>query len=86
LSTNKPGFVKHQIKEIQSGYGYLTEQEVAGVVQELLSYGVTFITEEQFGGSYLKAIQIVTSQMGATHETTASSWWHDTTYADARRN
>ena len=67
---------------LQSGYGYLTEQEVADVVQELLSLGVTFITEEQFGGSYLQAIQSVTSQMNATHETTASSWWFDTTYAD----
>ncbi len=67
---------------LQSGYGYLTEQEVAGVVQELLSLGVTFISEEQFGGSYLQAIQTATSQTGAIHETTASSWWHDTTYAD----
>ena len=67
---------------LQSGYGYLTEQELADVVQELLSLGVTFITEEQFGGSYLQAIQTVTSQMGATHETTASSWWFDTVYAD----
>ncbi|MCD4794520.1 MAG: T9SS type A sorting domain-containing protein [Bacteroidales bacterium] len=67
---------------LQSGYGYLTEQEVADVVQELLSLGVTFISEEQFGGSYLQAIQTVTSQMGATHETTASSWWFDTVYAD----
>ncbi|MCK4663310.1 MAG: T9SS type A sorting domain-containing protein [Bacteroidales bacterium] len=67
---------------LQSGYGYLTELEVASVVQELLSLGVTFITEEQFGGSYLQAIQTATSQMGATHETTASSWWFDSSYAD----
>ncbi|MFC2151470.1 T9SS type A sorting domain-containing protein [Bacteroidota bacterium] len=67
---------------LQSGYGYLTEQEVASVVQEILSLGVTFITEEQLGYSYLQAIQSATSQVGATHETTSYLWWNDTIYAD----
>ncbi|MFC2096376.1 FlgD immunoglobulin-like domain containing protein [Bacteroidota bacterium] len=67
---------------LQSGYGYLTEEEVADVVQELLSLGVTFISEEQFGYSYLQAIQSVTSQIDAIHETTNYLWWDDPTCAD----
>jgi len=66
----------------QSGFEYLTEEEVAAVVQEVLSLGVTLITEEQFGGSYLQAIQSIVSEMGATHETTAGVWWPNTTIAD----
>ena len=66
----------------QTGFEYLTEEELATVVQEVLTLGVTQISEEQFGGSYLQAIQAVTSQMGATHETTAGLWWTNTTVAD----
>lgn len=66
----------------QTGFGYITEQELADVVEEVLSLGVTMLTEEQFGSTYLQAIQNVTSQMGAIHETTAGLWWPDTAYAD----
>jgi len=67
---------------LQSGFGYLTEVEVAAVVQEVLDLGVTMITEEQFGGSYLQAIQLVVAQAGGIHETTAGIWWPHDIYAD----
>lgn len=66
----------------QLGVGYMTEEEVADVVQEVLSFGVSLISEEQFGGSYLRAIQTATQEMDATHETTAGIWWADPTIAD----
>lgn len=64
------------------GVGYITEQELAAVVAEVLSFGVPLISEEQFGGSYLRAIDSVTSAMGATHETTAGVWWAQPGIAD----
>ncbi|MCP4582303.1 MAG: hypothetical protein GY839_11875 [candidate division Zixibacteria bacterium] len=66
----------------QTGFGYLTEAEVGEVVQEVLALGVTMISEEQFGGSYLQAIQEATSQSGAIHETTAGMWWTYDVFAD----
>lgn len=66
----------------QTGFGYITEEELADVVQDVLLLGITQISEEQFGGSYMQAIQTVTSQMGAMHETTALLWWQLTAVAD----
>ncbi len=57
------------------GVGYLTPEEVAQVVQEVLDLGVTLVTEEQFGSDYLQAIQATTTAAGATHETTAGLWY-----------
>jgi hypothetical protein len=57
------------------GVGYITEDELSDVIIDVLSLGVDQITEEQFGRSYLEAIQATTSMMGATHETTAGIWW-----------
>jgi hypothetical protein len=68
----------------QLGVGYMTEEEVADVVREVLSLGVSLISEEQFGGSYLQAIQTATQEFDATHETTAGVWWIDPTIADAQ--
>jgi len=66
------------------GVGYITEDEISEIVKEVLSLGITLISEEQFGKSYLHAIQSTISQMGATHETTAGYWWPDSTIADAQ--
>ena len=41
----------------------------------MLAFGVNRITEEQFGASYLRAIQTATQESGAIHETTAGVWW-----------
>lgn len=68
----------------QLGVGYMTEDEVADVVREVLGFGVSLISEEQFGGSYLRAIQTATQEFDATHETTAGVWWIDPTIADAQ--
>jgi hypothetical protein len=64
------------------GVGYITEQEMAAVVADVLSLGVPLISEEQFGSSYLRAIDSVTSAMGAIHETTAGIWWTHAGIAD----
>jgi len=66
------------------GVDPLTEDELADVVREVLSYGVTLISEEQFGATYLRAIQQATQEFGATHETTAGVWWTDDTIADTQ--
>lgn len=68
------------IAESNGGHGvpgvdYMTEDEVAQVVRDVLSFGVTRVTEEQFGSSYLYAIQSVTQEFGAIHESTSSVWW-----------
>ncbi len=64
------------------GVDFMTEDEVADVVREVLALGVNRITEEQFGASYLRAIQAATQESGAIHETTAGVWWPDSTIAD----
>jgi len=58
-----------------AGVGYISPEEVAQVVQEVLDLGVVLISEEQFGSGYLQAIQSTTSEAGATHETTAALWY-----------
>lgn len=60
-----------------AGVGYITVDELGSVVQEVLSYGVPLISEEQFGGGYLQEIESVCSAMGTTHETTAALWWQE---------
>ncbi len=57
------------------GVGFVTEEELASIVQEVLSLGVELISEEQFGDGYIQTIQSVCSQMGAGHETTTVLWW-----------
>jgi len=57
------------------GVGYITEEELGAIVQDVLSLGVELISEEQFGGGYIQTIQATTSQAGATHETTTILWW-----------
>ncbi len=57
------------------GVGFITAEELGAIVGEVLSLGVDLISEEQFGSGYIHTIQAVTSQMGATHETTAGLWW-----------
>ena len=64
------------------GVDFMTEDEVAEVVREVLAFGVHRITEEQFGASYLRAIQAATQESGAIHETTAGVWWPDSSIAD----
>jgi hypothetical protein len=59
------------------GVGYITPEELAQIVEEVLDLGVTLITEEQFGSQYLQAIQSTTSAAGATHETTAGLWFQN---------
>ncbi len=66
------------------GVGSITEDELAAVVTDALATGITLISEEQFGSSYLEAIQSATSGAGATHETTAGYWWPDPAVADAQ--
>lgn len=58
-----------------AGVGYITAAELGAVVQEVLSFGVNLISEEQFGSAYLQEIQSVCASMDATHETTAALWW-----------
>jgi hypothetical protein len=60
-----------------AGVGYITVDELGDVLQEVLSYGVPMISEEQFGSGYIQEIQSVCSAMGATHETTAALWWQE---------
>jgi hypothetical protein len=57
------------------GFGYIDPQELAAVVGDVLAFGVPMISEEQFGGDYLRAIDSVTTEAGAIHETTAGIWW-----------
>jgi hypothetical protein len=64
------------------GVDFMTEDEVADVVREVLAFGVARITEEQFNASYLRAIQAATQESGAIHETTAGVWWPDSSVAD----
>jgi hypothetical protein len=69
------------------GVNFISEEELATVVQEVLSYGCGLISEEQFGSTYLQAIQSVTATMGAIHETTAALWYQSgqaTSIADAQ--
>ena len=64
------------------GVGYITEAELAAVIEDVVSLGVTLITEEQFGGSYLQTIHSTCSGLGATHETTSWAWWQYPMIAD----
>jgi hypothetical protein len=64
------------------GVGYVTADELRLVVAEVLSYGIDLVTEEQFGSTYLEAIQTATSQAGARHETTSLLWWQTPGIAD----
>ena len=57
------------------GVGYITEEELGAILLEVLSFGYTLISEEQFEYSYLQTIQSVTTLMGATHETTTAFWY-----------
>ncbi|MCD4748077.1 MAG: hypothetical protein K8R59_01780 [Thermoanaerobaculales bacterium] len=64
------------------GVDIVTESEFAAVVQDVLALGVTLVTEEQFGGTYMEAIQTMTTSFGARHETTSLAWWPSDRYAD----
>ena len=57
------------------GVGYLSAAEIADVVREVLAFGVTQISEEQFGSPDIQAIHEATSEVGASHETTSMYWW-----------
>ena len=65
------------------GVSFITENELAAVVAEVLAFGVNLVTEEQFGAGYMTAIQSVTEQAGAVHETTSLLWWPEHDVADA---
>lgn len=61
------------------GVNFITPEELAQVVQDVLNLGVTLISEEQFGSEYLQAIQSTTTATGAIHETTAGLWYQYST-------
>lgn len=65
------------------GVSFITEDELAAIVSEVLAFGVTLVTEEQFESSYMQAIQSVTQPAGAIHETTSGLWWPGNSVADA---
>jgi hypothetical protein len=65
------------------GVSFITEDELAAVVAEVLAFGVTLVTEEQFDASYMTAIEAVTAPAGAVHETTSLLWWPENEVADA---
>jgi len=64
------------------GVGYITSEELASIVADVLTLGVMLISEEQFGSPYLQTIDSVCTAYGAAHETTAGIWWTRDDIAD----